>query len=134
MKITEEQKKKALDRMLMMTNPEKQGKWTYTIRHAEGILRNIDPNHPEVQVVRETLGLYCTILLVQLGETCEVLGYPLEQWEWDDQLPLDLLREVYPGIETSDWYQRFLGTILQPTNHPMYVIKTYTEATGKEFL
>lgn len=132
LKITDKQKTQALDRMLMRSNPEKQRSWAYTIRHAEGILRNIDPISPELQSISEQLGLYCTILLVQLAETCEILGYPLKQWEWKDQLPLNLLREVYPGIETTDWYQRFLGTLLQPTNHHMYVLKTFSEATGKE--
>lgn len=58
----------------------------------------------------------------QLARACEIMDYPLRQWEWPDSAPLEAMAEVFEGIETTEWYQGHLGMIVMPVNNPLFLL------------
>jgi hypothetical protein len=65
-----------------------------------------------------------------VGLICLRENYPARQWEWKDSKPLEILAAM-PGLEwlpDTEWYQRQLGSCLDPTEHSWFTIPTFAES------
>ncbi len=68
------------------------------IPKGEALLDQIKPKHPRYgDVIRPLTKMYW-VMNQQLGITCKHLGYPLQQWKWDQSEPLTELAKVFQGI------------------------------------
>ncbi len=92
----------------------------------EALLEQAGQEDPFGKAVLGPLSKMYLVLNQQLGLVCKALGYPLEQWKWQDSLPLETLAQVYEGLEATQWFQRHLQTMLMPQDpqHPWTKITT----------
>ncbi len=96
------------------------------IPKGESLLTQAAPNSPEWKAVLGPLSKMYLVLNQQLGLMCQHLGYPLQQWKWNESQPLETLAEVFQGIEATQWYQRHLAMMLTPPEkaHPWTTVLT----------
>lgn len=83
-----------------------------------------DANDPDQQVLLRTYSRMCWNLNFQLGIITEAIDYPVNQWDWKDSRPLEILSRFFPGIQETDWYQRQMGMMMIPKKNHLYNIIT----------
>lgn len=62
------------------------------------------------------------VLNLHLAIVCQLMEYSNQQWTWPDSAPLEVMAEVYQGIEPSQWYQSQLTEIILPSQNPPLAI------------
>lgn len=78
----------------------------------EACLRMAHPKMPEYNEARRILLFMYRRLNGALGLACYVAGQPVIQSHWFDETPLELLAEVLPGIEDTQWYHYHLSLMM----------------------
>ena len=80
---------------------------------------------PNLQQVAEGLSVAYGQALRMVKAAAEAMKYgPMDNWP--DTKPLEAVAELHPVLWGTDWYQRMLGQLLMPVNHPWYVLPTET--------
>ena len=106
------------DNVYNTDNPEGRLYFVKQLLKGETLLLKIPQDNQHYgDLIRPLTRMYWS-LNAELRSICESKGYSLKQWEWIDGDPLEALADLYSGLACTDWYQRQLGTILLPTNHP----------------
>jgi len=82
----------------------------------EALFKQVNQNDRNWGTVTEELTKIYMVLNHQLGLICQAINYPLNQWEWPDSKPLEILAMFYEGIQESGWYTRHLNSIVLPAN------------------
>ena len=81
-----------------------------------------DPNLPQVM---QGLSTAYGQALRMVKAAADAMGYgPMDNWP--DTKPLEAAADAHPVLWGTDWYQRMLGQVLMPVNHPWYVLPTET--------
>jgi|GEM_PF-3400438 len=111
----------AIQKMRERTTEESREGLSKTLLEVEEAVK-----HPidaaDLERMQKNYDILTTGLRIQVAIACEELDYPTRAREWQDSQPLELLCELYPGIEVSDWYQRMLMTILfDPTEEVLQI-------------
>jgi len=93
------------------------------IYRVESLFKQCPVKHPMRPALTRGLTLFYQQLNRMVAAACKEMGYPLQQWEWDDSMPLEMVAQAYPdlGLEATEWYQRHLSVIAMPPvepNHP----------------
>lgn len=57
-----------------------------------------------------------------LGLICKKLNYPVRQDEWLNIIPLEIMQEIFKGIEMTEWYKKQQKLTDDWTDHPWYSI------------
>jgi len=94
------------------------------IPKGEALLAQINSKHPLYGDIIGPLTKMYLFLNKQLGTVCRLIGYQPKQETWPDSQPLEILAKIYPGLATTQWYQRQLSAMLMPSNHPWLKILT----------
>jgi hypothetical protein len=82
-------------------------------------------NDPNLRQVVEGLDTVYRQALRMVKAAADAMRYgPMDSWP--DTKPLEAVAELHPVLWGADWYQRMLGQVLMPVNHPWYVLPTET--------
>ena len=57
-----------------------------------------------------------------LGLICKKLNYPARQDQWLNIRPLEVMQEIFKGIEMTEWYGKQQKLTVEWTDHPWYAI------------
>ena len=91
----------------------------------EQLWQQMEPGDPNRQQVAQGLNVAYGQALRMVKAAADAMGYgPMDNWP--DTKPLEAVAELHPVLWGTDWYQRMLGQVLMPVNHPWYVLPTET--------
>ena len=91
----------------------------------EALWAQMQPGDPNRQQVAQGLDVAYGQALRMVKAAADAMKYgPMENWP--DTKPLEAAAEVHPVLWGTDWYQRMLGQVLMPVDHPWYVLPTET--------
>ena len=80
---------------------------------------------PNLQQVTQGLNVAYGQALKMVKAAADAMKYgPMDNWP--DTKPLEAVAELHPVLWGTDWYERMLGQVLMPVNHPWYVLPTET--------
>ena len=80
------------------------------------------PDPEDQALVLRSLSRIYSALNSQLAVICQELGYPVQQDQWPDSAPLEVLAAISPSLKESPWYQGHLREIVARSGHPWYRI------------
>ena len=91
----------------------------------EKLWQQMDPGDQNRQQVAQGLNVAYGQALRMVKAAADAMKYgPMDNWP--DTKPLEAVAELHPVLWGTDWYQRMLGQVLMPVNHPWYVLPTET--------
>ena len=94
------------------------------IPKGEALLPQATPNSRAQSAVVGNLTTLYQVMNEMLGRACQLLEYPPVQIRWPDSKPLEVIAQILPGLEATNWYQNHLGAMLIQKNHPWTKILT----------
>lgn len=91
----------------------------------ERLWQEMPPGDPNRQQVSMGLSTAYGQALKMVKAAADAMGYgPMDNWP--DTKPLEAVAELHEVLWGTDWYQRMLGQVLMPVNHPWYMLPTET--------
>ena len=91
----------------------------------ERLWAEMPPDDPNRAQVAKGLSVAYGQALRMVKAAADAMGYgPMDSWS--DTKPLEAVAELHKVLWGTDWYQRMLGQVLLPVNHPWYVLPTET--------
>ena len=91
----------------------------------ERLWQEMPPDDPNRQQVAEGLSVVYGQALRMVKAAADAMKYgPMDSWP--DTKPLEAVAELHQVLWATEWYQRMLGQVLMPVDHPWYVLPTET--------
>ena len=99
-------------------SPEYREFLSMEIPRGEALLKMVRQDAPEWgDVIRPLTKMYLEMNR-QLGMVCQEIGYGPRQITWSDSQPLEILAQIFTGLELTEWYQRHLSAIMMNPLEP----------------
>ncbi len=84
----------------------------------EALLPQCPPESPDYPPLVRALTVMYGQLNRLLATACLEMGYPLRQEQWKDSQPLTAVAETFPMVETTEWFQLQLASVVMAPAEP----------------